>query len=128
NRRIQTSHWRFHRWDHLRWKGSGWLSEQVFSRIKRQPMTPMKSISPVLKKYTPPALAIALFLMAWSFGAKQIETSLGQVPGPAMVLDQGRILWQEHVAERQKAREFYERQKDRRAAMLEVNPSATVAA
>lgn len=91
-------------------------------------MTPMKSISPVLKKYTPPALAIALFLMAWSFCAKQIETSLGQVPGPAMVLDQARILWQEHVAERQKAREFYERQKDRRAAMLEVNPSATVAA
>lgn len=70
----------------------------------------MRMIVPALKQYTPPVLAIVLFLMAWSFGAKQIDTSLGQVPGPAMVLEQARILWQEHVTEREKAKAFYERQ------------------
>jgi nitrate/nitrite transport system permease protein len=88
----------------------------------------MSKIIPVLKNYAPPVLAITLFLIAWSFGSKQIETSLGQVPGPAMVLDQARVLWQEHVTEREKAKAFYERQKERRAAMLDVDPTATVAA
>lgn len=71
-----------------------------------------------------PFLAIALFLGAWSFGASQITTSLGQVPGPAMVWEQAQSLWQEHLAEKRKAVEFYARQDVRNDKKLSANPNA----
>lgn len=56
-----------------------------------------------------PLIAILLFLMFWSVGARQIHTSLGVFPGPAKVWDQALTLWGEHKAERLKAQAFYER-------------------
>lgn len=73
-----------------------------------------------------PVAAIVCFLLAWSFGASQVETSLGQVPGPSMVWDQAKSLWQEHLAERAKADEFYARQDERNAARLAADPNASV--
>ncbi len=35
-----------------------------------------------------PAAALLVFLMLWSVGAKNVETSLGQLPGPAQVWEQ----------------------------------------
>src|SRR5262245_38943811 len=53
-----------------------------------------------------PALAIVVFLFLWSRLSAGIETSLGRIPGPAMVWQQTQALWADHVAEREKARVF----------------------
>jgi len=56
-----------------------------------------------------PLLAILVFLGLWSIGAKNVQTSLGQFPGPVAVWDQGMTLLDEHKAERAKAAAFDER-------------------
>lgn len=73
-----------------------------------------------------PVAAIISFLLIWSFAASQIQTSLGQVPGPATVWGQAKELWQQHLDERAKAAAFYERQEKRNAQKLEENPGASV--
>ena len=74
-----------------------------------------------------PILAIVLFLFAWSRLSAGIQTSLGQIPGPAAVWQQAQALWGDHLAEREKAAAFYERQQVRNAARLAADPSATIA-
>jgi nitrate/nitrite transport system permease protein len=71
-----------------------------------------------------PVFAIVLFLLSWAFSARQITTSLGQVPGPEMVWEQAKVLWQEHLIEKNKAKAFYERQDARNAKKLLENPNA----
>jgi nitrate/nitrite transport system permease protein len=73
-----------------------------------------------------PVLAILVFLLAWSYGARQVTTSLGQVPGPAMVFEQFQELWKAHLVEREKATAFYTRQAERNAKRLAANPDARV--
>ena len=73
-----------------------------------------------------PLLAIALFLIVWSRISVGIQTSLGQIPGPAAVLAQTKVLWADHVTEREKAAAFYERQKVRNAARLAEDPNAKI--
>jgi nitrate/nitrite transport system permease protein len=73
-----------------------------------------------------PALAIAVFLFAWSQLAAEIQTSLGQIPGPGAVVEQARGLWLDHRAERDKAEKFYERQQRRNAERLANDPNATI--
>ena len=73
-----------------------------------------------------PIFAIGIFLLIWSSVAQQIETSLGQVPGPAKVWEQAMVLVDEHNAEREKEAAFYERQEKRNARKLENNPDAEV--
>ncbi len=83
-------------------------------------------IKEIWKMMLLPVFAIAAFLFAWHFSAMQIQTSLGVVPGPAMVWEQATALWGEHLAERVKAREFYERQELRHNAALAKNPNANI--
>jgi nitrate/nitrite transport system permease protein len=73
-----------------------------------------------------PVFAVGVFLLIWSSVAQQIETSLGQVPGPAKVWEQAMVLVDEHNAEREKEEAFYERQEKRNAKKLEKNPDAEV--
>ena len=73
-----------------------------------------------------PLIAMALALGLWAMVAPNIKTSLGAIPGPAAVGEQTLALWRDHVAEREKAMEFYERQEARNAAILERNPDAVV--
>ena len=73
-----------------------------------------------------PVTAILLFLVVWSATASQINTSLGKVPGPVQVWGAGQQLWQEHMAEREKAVAFYKRQEERNARKLEKNPNAEI--
>lgn len=73
-----------------------------------------------------PLLAILGFLGLWAIGAKQVQTSLGELPGPLTVYQQAQVLWKEHVAERTKAAVFYDRQAARNAAILTRNPEANV--
>lgn len=73
-----------------------------------------------------PLLAILVFLAIWSTGAARIDTSLGTFPGPAAVASAVGGLYQEHLAEREKASAFYQRQEDRNKAKLAKNPDAEV--
>ena len=73
-----------------------------------------------------PLLAFALFLGVWSFSAARIDTSLGQLPGPADVWAQATNLMKEHRTERLKEVAFVERQEKRNAEKLAVDPAASV--
>ena len=73
-----------------------------------------------------PLLALAVFLALWSASAQQVQTSLGQLPGPADVFRQASNLVDEHVAEREKEVAFYQRQEKRNAAKLAKDPEAKV--
>ncbi len=73
-----------------------------------------------------PIVAMIIFLGLWSFSASQVETSLGQLPGPTAVFQQASNLVDEHFAERDKEAAFYERQEKRNAKKLEKNPDAEV--
>ena len=73
-----------------------------------------------------PLVAVAIFLMLWSVLAAQVQTSLGQLPGPAKVWEQAMVLVDEHRAEREKEAAFYERQEKRNAEKLAADPGAEV--
>ena len=79
-----------------------------------------------IRMYIFPLIAVALFLGLWSISASQVQTSLGQLPGPTAVYEQATNLVDEHVAAREKEVSFYERQEKRNAAKLEKNPDAEV--
>jgi nitrate/nitrite transport system permease protein len=70
-----------------------------------------------------PILGVIVFLLAWNLAAKNIDTSLGQFPGPAQVYEQAGSLYNEHVAQQEKADAFYERQEQRNAARLAQDPT-----
>jgi len=73
-----------------------------------------------------PLIAIAIFLVLWSASAKQVQTSLGQLPGPVAVFQQASNLFDEHVAEREKEVAFYQRQEKRNEAKLAKDPEAKI--
>ena len=79
-----------------------------------------------IRSYIFPLIALAMFLGFWSMSAQQVQTSLGQLPGPTAVFHQASNLVDEHNAEREKEVSFYERQQKRNAAKLEKNPDAVV--
>lgn len=74
-----------------------------------------------------PLAATALFLVLWSVGAARVQTSLGQVPGPAQVLTQAKALYDDHRAERAREAEFYRRQEERNRQLLAEDPGARTA-
>ena len=69
-----------------------------------------------------PLLGLALFLLLWQFAAQKVDTSLGKFPGPLAVAEQAVNLYDEHVAEREKAAAFYQRQEARIAERLVQQP------
>ena len=71
-----------------------------------------------------PALATAAFQFLWAQGAARVQTSLGTVPGPVQVIGQARGLLADHLAERAKADEFYQRQEARNRERLAQDPKA----
>ena len=71
-----------------------------------------------------PIVAIAAFLLVWSQVSQGIQTSLGQIPGPAAVWEQTKALWADHLVQREKAVAFYERQEKRNAEKLAEDPAA----
>ncbi|XSG84557.1 MAG: ABC transporter permease [Methylohalobius sp. ZOD2] len=66
-------------------------------------------LRPTARGILAPLLAIGIFLVLWSVGARQVHTSLGVLPGPVQVWEQSVALWQEHRAERDREQAFYER-------------------
>lgn len=78
------------------------------------------------KSFVLPIIAIAIFLGLWSVSAQQVQTSLGQLPGPMAVYEQASNLVDEHAAEREKEQAFYGRQEKRNAVKLAENPEVEV--
>jgi nitrate/nitrite transport system permease protein len=68
-----------------------------------------KAFVHLIRQLLVPFIALLIFLGLWSVGAKNVETSLGVLPGPGKVWEQTVSLYQEHQAERAKADAFYER-------------------
>ncbi|WP_245748982.1 ABC transporter permease [Oceanisphaera psychrotolerans] len=73
-----------------------------------------------------PLLGITGFLLMWHLLAAQVTTSLGTLPGPVQTGQQFSNLVQEHQAERDRERAFYDRQIARNLAIKAENPDAKV--
>ncbi|MCP8899818.1 ABC transporter permease [Gilvimarinus xylanilyticus] len=73
-----------------------------------------------------PAVGLLLFLGVWHLGAQQVDTSLGQFPGPVEVKEQWNNLLAEHRAENEREAAFYERQDARNEKKLAKDPNAEV--
>ncbi|WP_203344278.1 ABC transporter permease [Vibrio fluvialis] len=73
-----------------------------------------------------PLIGILIFLMFWHLAARQVETSLGTLPGPVQTFAQFSNLVNEHFKEREKEQAFIERQEKRNAAKLAKDPNADV--
>ncbi|WP_051241176.1 ABC transporter permease [Vibrio litoralis] len=78
------------------------------------------------KKCLLPIVGIVVFLLMWSLAAKQVQTSLGTLPGPYETAQQFSGLVDEHFASREKEQAFYDRQEARNEAKLAKDPSAEV--
>ncbi|MGB3725735.1 MAG: ABC transporter permease [Glaciecola sp.] len=83
----------------------------------------MQSVFKIMNTLMLPVIGILLFIGLWSMVASKIDTSLGQFPGPSAVFEQSISLYDEHVAQQDKAAAFYERQEKRNAARVEADPS-----
>ena len=64
----------------------------------------------MLRQLVWPVFGIAVFLLLWQWAAKNINTSLGQFPGPAAVWEQAGNLVGEHQEARERKAAFMERQ------------------
>ena len=73
-----------------------------------------------------PIIAFILFIGLWSVTASKVNTSLGQIPGPAAVWQEVAGLVDEHFAEKTKIAEFYQRQQARNQEKLAENPKAEI--
>ena len=79
---------------------------------------PKKQLADLWQMICVPILALLIFLAAWSAGASQVKTSLGQIPGPAAVWEQFGALMDDHAAMREKEAAFYVRQDERNARYI----------
>ncbi len=69
-----------------------------------------------------PLLGLLVFMFIWQAGAKRIDTSLGQFPGPVQVYEQTGALISEHFRERDREAAFHERQEQRNAERMAKDP------
>ncbi len=74
-----------------------------------------------------PVLGIAIFLLLWQAGAARVQTTLGQLPGPALVWSEAKGLHREYLLDREKEAAFHERQQARAAKLSAANPGAAAA-
>jgi nitrate/nitrite transport system permease protein len=73
-----------------------------------------------------PLVGIAVFVALWQVAAPQVQTSLGDFPGPASVSEQAGALWQEHQDQRARADKYVTMQQERNKRILADNPDAEV--
>ena len=84
------------------------------------------NLTQMIKSVVVPLSGILVFLFIWNIGAQNINTSLGEFPGPTQVYEESKNLIAEHNRERQKEVAFYERLEIRNAKKLEANPDAVI--
>jgi nitrate/nitrite transport system permease protein len=64
------------------------------------------------KSLAMPLLGILIFIGLWALAAPKVDTSLGALPGPVEVAEQGKALWEEYQAVQVDKAEFYARQEE----------------
>lgn len=79
--------------------------------------------SSIIRLAALPLAGILVFLLLWSITAQNINTSLGQFPGPAAVMEQFNSLYVDHQSSREKELAFYERQEIRNAERVASDPN-----
>lgn len=89
----------------------------------RQSSELQQRIDGLLKSVGLPLIGMVVFLLIWAGAAANIQTSLGTFPGPVAVYEQANNLIDEHLAERNKAKAFYERQEQRNVERLAQEPT-----
>lgn len=101
------------------------MTEQLLSKPVTRMLGYLTELNPKawLSAALLPLVGIVVFIGFWHVGAAQVDTSLGQFPGPATVLEQSVDLWQEHRDERQREEAFFERQRERNAQRVADDPS-----
>lgn len=104
-------------------KSSGWLEALGFSwllPILRMVAgaSPREQMAELRQVLLFPVLGISAFVLAWAVLAPKVQTSLGAVPGPVQVFEQGGVLWADHVREREKAATFYALQDEKNAVLI----------
>ena len=95
-------------------------------KLSRVKMFSDEQYNVFIRTYIFPLIAIGIFLGLWSMSAQQVQTSLGQLPGPVAVFHQASNLVDEHFTERVKEVSFYQRQEKRNAEKLAKDPEAEV--
>lgn len=85
--------------------------EHVLDFLAGDRLTRMSS--KLVRNILVPLSAILVFLILWAAGARQVQTSLGELPGPVQVWDQSVALYDEYRAERGREAGFYERMQQR---------------
>lgn len=93
--------------------------EQRFS----VPAPLMRAASNIGSNVALPLLGILAFLIMWSIAARNIDTSLGQLPGPPAVWEQFGSLYTEHKSARREEAAFYMRQEKRNAERVAEDPA-----
>ncbi|EIU6807607.1 ABC transporter permease [Vibrio parahaemolyticus] len=73
-----------------------------------------------------PVFGLLIFLAMWHLAAREVQTSLGTLPGPVQTFQQFSNLVDDHWQEREKEQAFIERQEKRNAAKLAKNPDTEV--
>lgn len=99
----------------------GWL--EPYARLLRG-QQPSAQLAIITRQLGLPILGIAIFLFIWQVGAGHVQTTLGQLPGPAQVWTEAKGLHAEYVADQEKEANFYLRQEERNARLLASNPEA----
>ncbi|MFT4939469.1 MAG: nitrate/nitrite transport system permease protein [Paraglaciecola sp.] len=92
----------------------------IFNNAKR---INFSTVSTLLGKAALPIIGMVIFLGLWNVAAKNIDTSLGQFPGPVAVWQQANVLIDEHNAQSVKAQAFYARQETKNAKRAAEDPN-----
>ncbi|PTW63195.1 nitrate/nitrite transport system permease protein [Breoghania corrubedonensis] len=90
--------------------GLGWLAPLAKMAAGDSPKAQGRAL---WQQLVMPLIGILAFLALWATFAPMVQTSLGAIPGPVAVWGQAVNLYEDHLAEREKADAFHERQKVR---------------
>lgn len=80
------------------------------------------ALSRLFRSWVLASTGILVFLFIWHAAAGNINTSLGQFPGPVQVWEQAIALKADYQREKQRERDFIARQHERNAERLAVDP------
>ncbi|AXS42144.1 ABC transporter permease [Breoghania sp. L-A4] len=94
--------------------GLGWLVPLMKMAAGDNPRAQLKEL---WQQLVIPLIGIIAFIALWATFAPTVKTSLGAIPGPVAVWGETVNLYHDHVAEREKAAAFYDRQEARNAKL-----------